>query len=316
MVDVVAERGYANASVELIVVRAGVSRRTFYACFASRQACLLVVLDLALDRTMDLVTRAFAKKRNWRDGIRSALASLLAFLDSEPQLARVWLVDSLAAGWWALEHRELSLAKLRAFIISSCSVAKSPPGSSPLAVEGAMASVLGVIHTHIVTGRRGQLIEQLGPMMGLVAAHYLPPLAVAREIELGKQMALKLQAVSPPAALSGVDIPANLAHPSAHRLRLCLLYLADRPEISNREIAVGIGVAHESQISKLLSRLLNEGLVAKRSAGPGRSNSWRLTQHGEAISLALRPSKRTESRSPMGKHIHERKATTPTTYTL
>jgi AcrR family transcriptional regulator len=29
MVDVVAERGYAGASVELIVVSAGVSRRTF-----------------------------------------------------------------------------------------------------------------------------------------------------------------------------------------------------------------------------------------------------------------------------------------------
>jgi AcrR family transcriptional regulator len=38
MVEVAAERGYAGASVELVVAQVGVSRRTFYACFESREA--------------------------------------------------------------------------------------------------------------------------------------------------------------------------------------------------------------------------------------------------------------------------------------
>src|SRR5271155_5183301 len=119
MVEVVAERGYAGSSVERVAARAGVSRRTFYASFENREACVLALLDLGLKRTGDLVARAFAREDTWEDGVRSALASLLGFLDSEPLLARVWLVESLAAGSRALERREHNLAALRALVVSS-----------------------------------------------------------------------------------------------------------------------------------------------------------------------------------------------------
>jgi hypothetical protein len=86
---------------------------------------------------------------------------------------------------------------------------------------------------------------------------------------------------------SGEALPAILGNPNARRARECLLFLADHPDSSNREIAIGIGVTHQSQISKLLSCLLRESLVAKRSEGVGRRNEWRLTRHGEAMSRAL-----------------------------
>ena len=41
-----------------------------------------------------------------------------------------------------------------------------------------MASVLGIIHSHILTGWPTPLIELLGPLTGLVAALYLPSRAV------------------------------------------------------------------------------------------------------------------------------------------
>jgi hypothetical protein len=78
-----------------------------------------------------------------------------------------------------------------------------------------------------------------------------------------------------------------LGNPSARRLRECLLFLAGYPDCSNREVAVGIGIAHQSQISRLLSRLLRENLAVRRSAGPGKRNAWRLTPRGEEIARAL-----------------------------
>jgi AcrR family transcriptional regulator len=98
MVEVVAERGYAGASIELLVAQAGVSRRTFYRCFENRDECFKELLDLASARTLDLVAAAFTRDATWQDGVRSALASVLVFLDCEPLLARVWLVESPAAG--------------------------------------------------------------------------------------------------------------------------------------------------------------------------------------------------------------------------
>ncbi len=287
MAEVVAERGYAGSSVERVAARAGVSRRTFYASFENREACVLALLDLGLKRTGDLVAGAFAREDTWQDGVRSALASLLGFLDSEPLLARVWLVESLAAGSRALERREHNLAVLRALVVSSW-----PAGETwslpPLAAEGAMASVLGVIHAHIVTDRPEPLIELLGPLIGLVAVQYLPPHAVAREVERGDELARKILASTGHAIRTPIAIPAVLGNPNAHRARRCVLFLAEHPQASNREIALGIGVSHDSQISKLLSCLLSERLVAKHSAGAGKRNAWWLTSLGEEIARTLR----------------------------
>jgi hypothetical protein len=224
----------------------------------------------------------------------------------------VWLIESLAAGAWALERRERDLAALRALVLARWPAAGAW-GSSPLAAEGAVASVLGVIQTHIVTGRPGSLIELLGPLTGLVAAQYLPPRLVEREVERGEE----LTRTSPPAQLrairSSVAIPGVLSNPNAHRARRCVLFLAGCPQASNREIAAAIGVAHESQISKLLACLLAEGLVTKRSDGVGKRNAWQLTARGEEISQALRtaengpialgangPSRRLSSRAEPG----------------
>jgi len=82
-------------------------------------------------------------------------------------------------------------------------------------------------------------------------------------------------------------LPAILSNPSARRAPECLRFLADQGgrglSPSNREVAAGIGVTHQPQISRLLSQLAAEGLVSKRSHGAGKRNAWRLTPRGEQV---------------------------------
>jgi len=82
-------------------------------------------------------------------------------------------------------------------------------------------------------------------------------------------------------------LPALLSNPSARRGRECLLFIAVQGgrglNPSNREIAAGIGVTHQPQISRLLSQLAAEGLVSKRSYGAGKRNAWRLEPRGEQV---------------------------------
>ena len=329
-VEVVAERGYAHATIGLVVTRARVSRRTFDRLFTGLEDCLATVFDLGLERTMVLVGEAFEREETWQDGLRMALASLLVFLDRERLLTRVWLVESLAAGPWAVEHRERNLQVVRELVLSGWPASErwSLP---PLAAEGVIASILGIMHTHIVTGRPEPLIELLGPLMGLVSGPYLSRGASAREVELGEQLAREIQAGEHPLGLSGeqpnelagawsggpferyrgglsaehrddpgqpqrrpptrshVTIPMVLSNPNAHRARQCLLFLDEHPDASNREVSAGIGVAHQSQISKLLRYLVEENLVAKNSQGTGQRNAWRLTPLGKEILRALPP---------------------------
>jgi DNA-binding MarR family transcriptional regulator len=64
-------------------------------------------------------------------------------------------------------------------------------------------------------------------------------------------------------------------------------FLAEHPDCSNHEVASGIGITQKSQTSALLSRLVEEDIVVKRSEGLGKRNAWRLTPPGEEIAEAL-----------------------------
>jgi AcrR family transcriptional regulator/DNA-binding transcriptional ArsR family regulator len=300
MVELAAEHGFAGVSVKLLTARAGVSTRTFYEEFKDLRACFLAVLDLALERAGGLILQAYAREERWQDGVLGALASLLQYFDSEPALTRVWFVQALAAGPWALGRREQIAGMLRSTIVEHWAArGEQPP--DPVAATGVMASVLGLIHTHLVTEQPQPLIELLGPLMGLVTSLYLDKEDVAREVQRGAQLARKIQAgedtrwTLPTQATKNEEdgrpptptIPATLANPNARRARECLLFLAEHPDCSNREVAAGIGVSDQPQISRLLSSLAEEDLVTKRSAGAGKRNAWRLTPRGEEVARAL-----------------------------
>jgi AcrR family transcriptional regulator len=295
MVEVVSERGFAGTSVRHVVARAKVSTGTFYALFDGLEDCFAAVLDIGLERPVVLITQAFASEERWQDGMRAALAALLVYFDSEPLLTKMWFKDMMSAGPRVLERRQRHMAIVSSMIVAhSASSATERP--DPVRVMGVMAAVLGVIQTHLVTNESKPLIELLGPLMGLITTHYLDTSGAARETERGAQLARLIQTGDSPWALAqptrqntrqGAALPAMLGSPSARRARECLRFLADHPDSSNREVAEGIGVTHQSQISRLLSYLLGEELVVKRSEGAGKRNAWRLTPRGEEIARAL-----------------------------
>jgi AcrR family transcriptional regulator len=298
LVNVLAERGFAGATVGRVVGRARVSTRTFYQLFDGLEECLIAIMDTVLEEAATLVSRELQEADCWQDGVRSALAVVLSYFDGEPELARVCIVETLAGGPVVLTHRERLIQAFRLPILQR--IEMEVPNVSLLAAEGAMSSVLGIMHAHIVTAKPGPFTELLGPLMGLIMAPYLGARGVEREIEHGDELARTILAgASRRAAHSqgqdtrysgeqGAALPALLVNPNSRRARECLLFLAEHPDSSNREVAVGIDIAHQSHISRLLAYLLEESLATKRSEGRGKRNAWRLTSRGEEIARMLR----------------------------
>jgi AcrR family transcriptional regulator len=303
LADVLAERGFAGATIALVVTRARVSTRTFYELFAGLENCLIAIMDSVLERVVALASRELARAECWQDGVRSALAAVLTFFDREPRLARVCIVETLAAGPVVLKHREAVIEAFRLPIIER--ISRDVPVIAPLTAEGVMNSVLGIMHGHIVTDEPGPFIEMLGPLMALATAPYMGAWRVERESERGDAHAQAILNRGSPWTLparakgqntelevgQGVVLPAMLGNPSARRARECLRFLAVQGgrgfSPSNREVAVGIDITHQSQISKLLAYLSQEGLVTKCSEGRGKRNAWRLTPYGEEIARTL-----------------------------
>jgi AcrR family transcriptional regulator len=306
VVEVVAERGPAGASVGLVIARAGVSSRTFYECFGGLEECLIAVLDGALERAAPLVVGAFddsTPTQPWQEGMRGALGAMLDFFDEEPALTRVCLVELGTATPVVREHRERILAAFAGIVVARIGREVSHP--SPLAAEGTFASVVGIVNARLNTGEQPLLLELLGSLMGIIVGPFMDEADVAREIEQGDRLARELlerrrrslQAAGAPSGAQGrVEIPDVLLHPGAFRVRQCLLYVAERNargpvgrrEPSNREVGEGIGVAHRGQVGALLAQLARLGLLAKRSGTPGHPNAWRLTAEGELVVSALR----------------------------
>ncbi len=166
MAVVAGERGAANASVAHVVSRAGVSRRTFYELFEDREACFLAAFDQAVAQASETVLPAYAGQARpltrtphrggqagWRERMRAGLAALLQFLDDEPGMARLVVVETLGAGPRALEHRARVLAALIAAVDegrAEIGRARSPKEPPPLTAEGVVGAVFAVLHARIV----------------------------------------------------------------------------------------------------------------------------------------------------------------------
>jgi AcrR family transcriptional regulator len=282
MVLVVCERGFAGASVAAVCARAGVSRQGFYEHFCGREDCFLAVIDDAYRQASTITSDAYAQAKDWREGLRDALARLLCLFDREPLLARAWLVESLAAGSWALERRALYKAAMTRQAIEAF---PPPPGVvlDPLVPEGVLTAVLGIVQTHALNFSGEPLLTLLGPLMGVIFAPYLDRDGVAREVTRGEALARELLAVrdpEPPLQRPAVRLPSFLRDPRAHRARTCLRYLAEHPGASNRQVTDAIGVREHSQTSALLARLARAGLLEKYQGQPGHANEWCLTHFG------------------------------------
>ncbi len=190
IVEVAAERGAANVTVAHIVARAGISRRTFYEQFADREACLLAALEEAIGLATTTVIPAYESQSKWRERIRAGLVALLAFLDEEPGLGRLCIVEALGAGDAALARRAQCVSALIAAVDGArkeLPQAKQPP---PLTGEGVVGAVFAIVHARILArdaaGSGGvkapPLSALLGELMGVIVLPYLGAAAAQKEL--------------------------------------------------------------------------------------------------------------------------------------
>ncbi len=288
--QVVAEHGFGGASITQVAKAAGVSRATFYDLFESFEQCFLAVLDAAMRRTSARIAQAFAQNTTWQKQAVAGLAVLLSALDADLCLARVCLVEALAAGPAALEYYAREIEMLKHMVDSAAGPARTDRHSSALSAEATVVAVAGILHRRLVTGEAPPFIDLLAPLTSLALEPYFDEQTVTQAHKRAQRLAQELSkkhAARRPRPATDTVIPKVLINPRAHRSRACLCYLATHPGASNRAVAEGIGLTRLEQAAALLARLANQGLLVKRAGRPGHPNAWSLTPHGEQVAQAL-----------------------------
>jgi AcrR family transcriptional regulator len=145
--DVVADKGYAAATIADIVAAARVSKRTFYEHFADKEDCLLATYQQSSERLLELLRAAGATGAQlpWRDRVGALTRAYLTALDALPPVHRTLMLEIQVAGprAFALRTRTQSrFAALMCELVQEASVGE--PEIRPISPELALALVGGI----------------------------------------------------------------------------------------------------------------------------------------------------------------------------
>lgn len=289
-VDVVEEVGYARLTVAQVIARAKVSRKTFYDLFEDREDCFLAMFDETVERMGAIAAEAYAEQTNWRDSVRAGLLAMLGFMDEQPALARICVVEALGAGPRVLESRAKVIERLKRVVAAGEPSAQRrlrPRRGQPadITVEGVVGAAFTVIHSRLLERNHAPLVNLLGPLMSLIVLPYRGTRAAGEELSRPgpKGRRRKVQERTDP--LGGLDMRLT------YRTMRVLSFIGDHPGASNREVAEGAGIADQGQMSKLLARLERLHLLHNTGAGQrhGACNEWHLTDRGKSVERAARP---------------------------
>jgi AcrR family transcriptional regulator len=179
--ELVAKRGYADVTVELIVKRARVSYKTFYKHFSGKEECFQEFFDSTFAATEKSIRDRLAEERGeWSDRVMLALRLWIDRIVAEPLLARAAIVEAPTVGPGMLERYGRAT---RAFApLFRAGRELSPRGAElPPTIEDTLSgSVFWSAYQRLIVGEAERLPDLLPEVIELVLRTYLGQAEAAR----------------------------------------------------------------------------------------------------------------------------------------
>jgi AcrR family transcriptional regulator len=184
--ELVAERGYSDVTVELIVRRARVSYKTFYKHYPSKEECFVALFGAAFSATEKKIRGALDRQDlSWTDEVVVALRTLVEAIVAEPVIARAVIVESLTVGP-AIAARYEQATKAFAPLLRAGRGQNSRGQELPGTIEDTLVgSIIWSAYERLVVGEADELTEYLPVLLELVLRTYLGP-DEARRIALAE----------------------------------------------------------------------------------------------------------------------------------
>jgi len=155
--EAAAESGYPEMSVDAIITRAGVSRRTFYEHFKNKEEAFLAAYDAMLDQLARHIRRAYIHETTAAERLRAGIGALVQFLASEPEFARMCVVEVLAAGPRAIARRNEAMRMFAEIIEDNISELVPDCRRASLTAETIVGGIHEVVFSRTLAGRTDEL---------------------------------------------------------------------------------------------------------------------------------------------------------------
>jgi AcrR family transcriptional regulator len=165
MIETVAERGYAASTVTELRTRAGVSKRTVYDHFGSKEAYFLATYDLVAYRAVKRVRGSYRCQENWQVAMGAAFEALLSEVHEQPKAARLALIEALGVGPASLRRTERLSRTFEDMIFASVAAGPDAVTPDPLIVKGIVGGTTWALRLALLEGNIDQGSEIGGELL-------------------------------------------------------------------------------------------------------------------------------------------------------
>lgn len=172
MADVIAEEGYLATTVHKVLTRARISRRTYYELFKDKEDCFLVAYDEIAEQVIETAKNACREAdASPERRIESGVRAILELTEREPNVARMFIVEVLAAGNSAREQRSRTMERLTELVAGALMQRGDGRDEALLHARVLIGGVHELVYDSLVRGR----VENLPELAGEVVVSYLSP---------------------------------------------------------------------------------------------------------------------------------------------
>jgi AcrR family transcriptional regulator len=172
MASVAALKGVAAVTIADVVREAGVSKRTFYEHFDSKEACFLALYRAVGAGALKTLQEAVSVERPWQLQLEQALQAYLSHIAANPELLRTLFIEIHQLGAPGERARREILDAMADFMVQTL---RREPGSRSLDEGLALAAVGGINELILRAIERGQASEL--PRMTATASEVVRRLA-------------------------------------------------------------------------------------------------------------------------------------------
>jgi len=184
LIEIAAERGYAETTIELILERAGLDRPAFDRHFRGKYDCFLSAWQEMNEGCMREMLDAFNSQQDWPDRLRAVACEIVDGLRNDPSRAN-FAVEVLAAGDAARARRDMTMRVIASLIDAGRNEMDDPEAVPHTTAEALAGSAYGQVYAKVVRGRAEDLPALVPQLMSAAVMPYLGVEAGLAELARG-----------------------------------------------------------------------------------------------------------------------------------
>lgn len=190
MIEACVRKGYAATTASEITTLAGVSKKTLYKYFGSKDGCFLATYELVVRHAVARISAAYrgeadGEERDWAAGLCRAFDAFTAEMVDRPAASRLALIEVLAVVPFAADR----IARVEAIFTTmvSTSLVQSPDGIAipPSLLRAMIGGIWCVARTYLSEGRPDAIKASGVELREWLLAYRSPAASLVPGVHLG-----------------------------------------------------------------------------------------------------------------------------------